>query len=131
VFIDHEEMLVGYLQPISPGNVSAEMPNDPDLPFVLVTRLSGGDDRITEFAIMEISVFHNSRSSASSSARSMHSMMLNLKPSTLGLAAGGVPVRIDRVSTIHGPSWMDYRDENLRQYTARYVIESRVHSQNS
>lgn len=131
MFVDHERMLVGYLQPISPGNVAAEMPNQPSLPFILVTHASGADDRITEFAIMEISVFHNSRSGALDAARQMHSMMLALKPYTTGLTVGGNPVRIDRVSTIHGPSWAPYRDENLRQYIARYVIESRFHSQNS
>lgn len=131
MFVDHERMLVNYLQPVSPGNVAAEMPNDPPLPFVLVTRVSGHDDRITEFAIIEISVFHSSRIGALDAARHMHSMMLALKPSTTGLTVSGNPVRIDRVSTIHGPSWMNYRDENLRQYTARYVIESRVSSQNS
>lgn len=131
MFVDQERMLVNYLQPISPGNVSVEMPNQPILPFVLVTRISGGDDRITEFAIMEISVFHTSRSAASLVARQAHSMMLALKPYTLGLTVGGSAVRIDRVSTIHGPSWNSYRDENLRQYTARYIVESRATSQNS
>lgn len=130
MYIDTEELLVNYLQSISPGNVAAEMPNQPNMPFILVARASGGDDKVTDFAIVEISVFHTSRVLASAAARLMHTKMLALRPTTVGLVVAGSPVRIDRCSTIHGPAWMDYQNENLRRYTARYVVESRVDSQN-
>jgi hypothetical protein len=123
VFADVEALLVGYLTPI-PGvvGVSVELPHAAlsMLPFVLVTRVSGGDNYITDSATVDVECFHSSRFLASEIARTVHAAMMLLRHTAV---AG---VLVDYVETITGPQWIDYDDENLQRYLASYLIESRV-----
>lgn len=123
--IDIEEFLVVYLQPISPGNVAVEMGIQPVLPFVLIGRAAGGDDKVTDRPIVDVNVFHSTRALSSSSATQMHLMMRALTAKTAVTISTGTKC-IDRVITIHGPSYLKYEDENLKRYVARYEIETRL-----
>jgi hypothetical protein len=123
--IDIEEFLVVYLQPVAAGNVSVEMPTTPTLPFVLIERVAGGDDRITDRPIVDVNIFHSTRALSSATATQMHQMMHVLNAKTAVTVTAGT-VRIDRVITLHGPSYLRYEDENLKRYVARYEVESRL-----
>jgi hypothetical protein len=129
VFIDTEELVVAYLASLNPGSVGVEMPTVPVLPFVLVSRVAGGDDRITDRGMVQIEVFDSSRDGANSLARQMHSMIQQWTAKVgVTLASAGRPVYIDRIETVQGPHWQPYQDENLKRYLARYEVVSRITS---
>lgn len=132
-FIDLEEATVNYLQGVSPGNVSVEMPILSSLPlaqpFILVERCAGSDDRVSDKGILDVHTFHSSRDLAGRSARYVHYLMLIWTPQVgISMSTGDI-VHTDLVETIQGPFWSDYGDENLKRYTARYQITSRITSQ--
>jgi len=133
MFIDLEEATVNYLAGVSPGNVAVQMPTLFDIPltepFVLVERCAGSDDRISDKGIVDVHTFHSSRDLASQSARYIHYLMHLWTPQVgIPMSTGDV-VHTDLVETIQGPFWSDYGDENLKRYTARYQITSRISSQ--
>lgn len=123
--IDIEELLVTYLQPVSPGNVAVEMPTTPTLPFVLIERVAGGDDKVTDRPIVDVHVFHTTRAQSSATAAQMHTLMHALNAKVPVAISTGTKT-IDRCLCIHGPSYVKYEDENLRRYVGRYEIESRL-----
>lgn len=130
MFIDTEELVVAYLQPLNPGSVAVEMPPVPTLPFILVTRVAGADDRITDRGMVQIEVYHSSRDGANSVARQMHYRIQQWTARTgVTLPSTGLPVYIDRIETVQGPHWEPYEDENLKRYLARYEVISRITSQ--
>lgn len=129
MFIDTEELVVAYLQPLNPGSVAVEMPPLPVLPFVLVSRVAGGDDRITDRGMVQVEVFHSSRDGANSVARQMHYLIQQWTPKVgVTLPSTGRMVFIDRIETVQGPHYQDYGDENLKRYLARYEVVSRITS---
>lgn len=129
MFIDTEELVVAYLQPLNPGYVAVEMPSEPVMPFVLITRIAGGDDRITDRGMVQVEVFHTSRDLANQLARQMHYRIQQWTPKVgVTLPSTGLPVFIDRIETVQGPHYSDYGDENLKRYLARYEVVSRITS---
>lgn len=132
-FVDTEEVVVNYLQGVSPGSVSVEMPTISAIPltepFILVERVAGSDDRVSDKGICDVHTFHSSRDLASRSARYIHHLMQIWTPQVgIPMSTGDV-VHVDLVETILGPFWSDYGDENLKRYCARYQITSRVTAQ--
>lgn len=123
MYADVEALLVAYLTP-TPGvrGVSVELPQDvlTQLPWILVNRVSGGDDYITDTATVDVESFHDNRGDARTLARTVHALMMRLRHT----AVNGVLV--DSVETITGPQWINYDDENLKRYVASYLVESRV-----
>lgn len=123
MYADVEELLVIYLAPV-PGvrGVAVELPHDvlTRLPFIKVTRVSGGDDYLTDSATVDVDVFHATRAQASALARTVHARMMHLRHT----AVNGVLV--DSVETVNGPQWISYEDENLQRYVSTYLVESRV-----
>lgn len=131
MFIDTEEFMVTLVMhglALPAEQVSTEMPADPPLPFVLVTRVAASDDKITEDATCSVSVFANSRVSASDVARRLHWYLLNITPQTEVALSTGV-VSVDSIATLSGPAWVSYDDEDLERFVARYEIASRFNSQ--
>lgn len=126
MIIDSEVFTVAYLASL--GNVRAEMPNSPPLPFYLVTRIVGSDDGVTDCGTVQIDVFDSTRDGARVAARNMHARMLALSPKLVVTTDKGA-ARIDRRRTLMAPAYLDYQDENLRRYVARYEIASRLTSQ--
>lgn len=132
-FIDTEEAVVTYLQGVSPGNVSVQMPILQTIPltepFILIARVAGSDDKVSDQGIVDVHTFHSSRDLASRSARYVHQLMYLWTPQVgIPMSTGDI-VHVDLVETILGPHWSDYGDENLKRYTARYQITSRISSQ--
>lgn len=126
MYADVEQVLVAYLPAAIPSlTASVETPNTllQSLPFVQVTRIGGGDDYITDSAIVDLDIFSTSRANASALARLVHDAMMHLRHT----AVGGV--LIDHVETETGPMWVNYQDENVQRYVSTYRIESRVVAQ--
>lgn len=125
MYANAEAVLIAYLAP-TPGiaGVSVELPQQvlTQLPFVLVTRVSGSDNYITDSATVDVDVFNSTRALAAVTARIIHARMMGLRHT----AVNGVLV--DNVETITGPSWLNYEDENLQRYVMSYIVESRVNA---
>lgn len=129
MFIDTEELVVAYLQPLNPGSVGVEMPATPTLPFILITRVAGADDRITDRGMVQVEIYHSSRDGANAVARQMHYRIQQWTAKVgVTLPSTGLPVYIDRIETVQGPHWEPYEDENLKRYIARYEVISRITS---
>lgn len=118
---DVEAVLVTFLSAV-PGIAAAavKMPEKPPLPFVLITRISGGDDYVTDRAVVDVEVFTADRTTSSDMARTIHGQMLTLRHMTVG------GVLVDYVDVLTGPTWMDYGDELLQRHLMSYRIESRA-----
>lgn len=118
---DVEAVLVAFLTPMSElKGVGVRMVEATQLPFCLITRVSGGDDYVTDRAVVDVEVFAADRTSSFNVARDVHAQMLTLRHTTV---AG---VLIDYVDVINGPAWMDYGDELLQRHLMSYRIESRA-----
>lgn len=129
---DAEELVVTYLsQTLS--NVGVSMPANPPSPFYLVQRIAGGDDMITDHAIISLHSFASgtdamsAHTAASNAARQAHLLMnaftLTAKQS-FSLSSG--TASIDRICTLETPAWRDYENPQLERYCARYRIELRM-----
>lgn len=131
MFANTEELVRAYLLDklaLPDAQISTEMPTHPPLPFVLVSRVTAIDDKVTEDATVSVHCFHQSRDSANDLARLVHSHMLSLTPKTpVAVSTGSVAV--DQVVTVEGPAWQDYGDADLQRYVARYEVTSRFNSQ--
>lgn len=126
---DIEELVIIYLSDL--GDVSVELPpvNNADnpipFPFYLVTRITGGDDRLTDSAVVSIHAFAATRTAASDAARQMHDLMTSLS-AKLPLTVGGQTVNVDYVETLETPTWVDYGDNTIQRYVGRYRIDTRL-----
>jgi len=124
VAVQAEEFLVAYLSPTL-VNVATEMEASPPLPFFLVKRITGGEDMVSDYAVVSIHCFATSRTAASDAATSMHAKMkaLNAKTSvTVGGKAYGVDFRyVEEV-----PFYVDYEDKTLRRFVGRYRLGLRL-----
>lgn len=121
---DAEELVVSYLAQFFP-NVSVTMPAEPPLPFYLVTRISGGDDMVTDYATVSVHAFASDRTAASDAARAMHDKMRNLN-ARIGIPVSNGTAGVDRVETKETPAWRDYDDANLQRYVGRYGLDLRL-----
>lgn len=124
-FANVATLVCAYLDRIAPGNVRPEMPPNPPVPFVVVTRVAGSDDGVTDYAVIDVEFFHSNISLAADLAADGHERMRLMK-SRGPVPVNGIPVQIDRLVTEDGPHPLAYGDENLRRFVARYRIESRI-----
>jgi hypothetical protein len=123
VYADVEALLVTYLASVPTViGVAVDLPQNvlALLPFVQVGRVGGGDDYVTDSAMVDIGCFAPSRAAASAVARAVHEAMMRLRHTAIG------GVLVDSVETVTGPLWINYDDENLQRYVSTYVVESRV-----
>ena len=126
--IDVEDFVVAYLasQSIVPsGQVSARLPVELPLPYILVQRVAGGDDYIWDHATIQVDSFHNSETAASDIARAAHHAMRSLSPKTI-VVVNGVNATMNHIEFEQTPFWLDYEDPIVMRYLARYVIDVRL-----
>lgn len=124
------EVVVAWLAPIGPANgVSVERPTGDVLPYRMVTRVAGKDDKITDCAVVSVHTFATSMTLAESEARLTHRRMLELGPPIVGqqsvTISGDQVVMVDSVETSMAPVWIDYEDNQIRRFVARYAIDLR------
>jgi hypothetical protein len=125
---DVEELVVTYLsQTLS--NVGVQMPATPPSPFYLVQRIAGGDDMITDHAVVSVHSFASgtdavsAHTAASTAARQAHLLMnpFALTPKLSFTLSSGTAF-VDHVCTLETPAWRDYENPQLERYCARYRI---------
>ena len=121
---DVEELLVSFLSPL--GQCGTVMPPMPTMPYILISRLSGGDDWVTEEATVSVHCFHSSRSLAAEFSRTVHNQMKNLLARTPILMSNGSYANVDYVYVIESPAWRDYEDKTIWRYCGRYRIDLRI-----
>lgn len=126
--IDVEDFTVAWLGTwnlVPAGQVAARTPVVLPLPYILVQRVAGGDDYITDKATISIHSFHNTETGASDIARGVHHAMRTLSPKTL-VKVNGVYVTMNRIEFEMAPIFEQWEDPVVMRYVARYVIDVRL-----
>ena len=107
---------------VDPTRVSTSTPGNLEdvLPYYRLTTVRGSDDGLTDSAIVDIEVFHRTRSEAADEAERIRSVVLDL-----GGRADSEGHLVDQVTTSGRPIWLDYRNAAIHRYVASYEISTR------
>lgn len=89
-----------------------------DYPYVRVTRISGGDDRISDYPRLDVEVFSPSRAQAWAIAEAIRAELLSF-PHRVGGAL------IDRVRTESAPVRAIWTDPTIHRLVATYTLSAR------
>jgi hypothetical protein len=120
------EILVAWLSPL--GDASAERKAGDGLPFWLVSRVAGPDDKITDHGTYSVHSMAESLTAAEDHALLAHQRILALGPPLAPqrrvTISGGRVVFADKVTTDLFPRY-EYYSDNIRRYVARYDIDLR------
>lgn len=116
---DAELVVLDLLDPI--GSTVLETGDEIPVGTILIQRVGGADDGVTDRPVMQIVCFHTDRTAAWSLARQVQQVMH---------AAGGTAVTgehvndvlIDSVRTVTPPDLMPDRNPNLRPVAAQYRL---------
>lgn len=125
--VDVEDVVVAWLsgKVIDEGSCRTRMPHEPPMPFVLVQRIAGGDDWITDEPTVSVHSFDTDQTSASDLARRVHHRIRTLTAKeSVRLDDREVSVNYLRVQ--QSPQWQDYQDPIIMRYVARYEIDLRL-----
>lgn len=120
---DVEDVIVAYLSAL--GTASVERPAGDDLPFFMVTRVDGDDDKVWDYPVIQVDCFNTDRNSANLVARTAHRKMLSLQPMDEITLPDGSKATVDRVCTDHGPKYVDWGIESIQRYVMQYHIDLR------
>jgi hypothetical protein len=101
-------------------HVDTETPEDlwGALPFVRVSLLAGRDDGLTDYSVVDLDVFADSRDTAYAFSRDLRSR-LTAGPHVVGSAV------IDRVRTEEKPRSLPWEDESVWRFGAVYRVSAR------
>lgn len=126
---DAEDFCCSWLAPLL--RTATERRTDDELPFCVVTRIAGADDAHTgtDTAVVQLDVYDGARDgmvaaqAAALTARDVHRRMTLLarELTTVTLSTGAL-ANADYVDTVIKPFRMDYANERVRRYTARYEL---------
>lgn len=119
-----EEFLISYLHQFF-TNVRTEMPNDPPFPFYLINRIAGGDDLVSDYAVVSVHSFHTKRGLASDAADAVHAKMKALTAKT-SVTVRDRTVGVEFMEVVESPIWVDYNDPNIKRYVGRYRFGLRL-----
>lgn len=105
--------------------VGTDLPSDlkASLPFVRVYRFAGGDDRITDRAVIGVDTFAGTRSDARSLAEQVRQRLI-AAPHVVEFDDGLVVV-IDTAITSEGPHEVPWGDAAVRRRAATYSLTLR------
>jgi hypothetical protein len=104
------------------GTASVERPAGDALPFFMVTRVDGDDDKVWDYPVVDVDVFNVDRNTANLVARTAHRKMLSLRPDDVISLPGGGTASVDEVCTEHGPRFVDWELDTMQRYVMRYQI---------
>lgn len=120
------ELLVAWLSPL--GDAAGERKAGDPLPFWLVSRVAGPDDKITDHGTYSVHSMADSLAAAEDHALLAHRRILALGPPLAPqrrvAISGGRTVFADMVKTDLFPRY-EYYSDNIRRYVARYDIDLR------
>lgn len=120
-----EDVVVAWLTPL--GATSVERPAGDSLPFRMVTRVAGADDKVTDAAVVDVDTFASTRGGALTAAKAVHRRMISLMPDDEITLPSGEVATVDRVRTDHGPIYVPWSaDQSIKRYVARYIIDLRM-----
>ncbi len=122
------ELIINWLKPL--GEVGAVRGPGAPLPFRLVQRVAGSDDKVTDSGIYQIDTFGATFEQAETQALLTHERMLVLGPPLAPqhrVAISGATVWVDSVSTSQSPVWLQYTDAApVQRFAARYQVDIRL-----
>lgn len=132
--VDVEDVVVAYLinQNVVPaGQVSARMPDNPVLPFILVQRIAGDDDYLIDHPTIQIDSFAATQTAASDTARQVHHLMRQLRAKTpVTMPDTSVVTPYGPAKTEQTPIYMEWEPAGgggvMDRYVARYRINLRL-----
>lgn len=122
------ELIINWLKPL--GEVGAQRGPGAPLPFRLVQRVAGSDDKVTDSGIYQIDTFAATFEQAESQALLTHQRMLTLGPPLapqhrVQISTG--TVFVDSVATSQSPTWLQYTDSApVQRFVARYAVDIRL-----
>lgn len=117
------EFVVAWLRPL--GLVDVKRPAGEGLPFRMVNGVTA-DENIDEFldqSVVSVHTFATTYTDASDAATVTHQRMLVLAddPSNT-VTVNGLPANADWVETVQKPIWVDYGDNTINRFVARYRL---------
>lgn len=130
--LDAEDFVIAYLtslNAVAVGSISARMPAQVALPFVLVQRVAGGDDWIIDSATVSVHSFGADQDSASDMARGIHHAMRQLHAKT-AVTVDGAVWSINRFAVEQTPIYLEYQESGggavSDRYVGRYILDIRL-----
>lgn len=141
-FIDIEDALVAWIVQcniVAPESCrGGEEPANAAYPYVMVTRVSGTSDGVTDCPMVDVDIFHPDYTIASTIAGRIDRAIRSLKPRGLSQkptvlvpvefddgTVSTVPFTVDRIPFAETPVYRDYQDTELKRLVGRYEIEHR------
>lgn len=124
---DINEFVITWLLPIGdPAGVGMDRPTGTILPYRMVNRVSSTDDKVFESNVVSVHTFADTMTNAETAAMATHYRMLALGPPISDQVKVTISndqiVQADEVCTMSGPTWIDYEDNTIRRYVARYRV---------
>lgn len=124
---DGTEVLIQWLKELA--ETSDERPTGAVLPYIMVHRVGGGDDRLVDKGRYQIHTFAATKVAAQELASRVHRRMQLLAgqftDSKAVTISTGV-VAADNVTTEEGPVYIQWvNDNSIYRYVATYVVELR------
>lgn len=116
-FPDAEDLMLDLLDPL--GTVVLATPVSLVPPLIVVRRVGGFSDRITDFAVIQVETYGSTHEQAAGLAESCRQVII-ASPATV---AGGTSV--DSARTVGAPTFVDYGQPLVHRYIATYNIEFR------
>lgn len=122
------EVVVTWLRPLGdPNGVGTDRPSGAVLPYRMVTPVAGQEQhKVMQRATVSVHTFHDNMDDAEAAAQLTHQRMLLLGPPwappqqvTISNNQVITPISVETVQT---PSWIDYQDNTIRRFVARYEV---------
>jgi len=122
---DAELVMMDLLKPVAaPGTTVTHTDENLVPPYILVQRIGGPDDGVTDHAIIQISTFGSTRPQAWSLYRDVQQVIL----AACGTAVSGdfvTDVLIDYTETISSGKQIPYPNPDIRFIVAEYRVDLR------
>ena len=128
--ISGTELLIKWLSPL--GEVGPQRGPGAQLPFRLVQRVAGYDDKVTDTGIYQVHTFSSTFEEGERQAALTHERMLRLGPplspqQRVQISTG--IVFVDSVTTSQSPIWVQYTEAApVVRFVASYTVQLRLPS---
>jgi hypothetical protein len=116
-FSDIEDVMLDILADAGPTVLAT--PSTITAPLIVVRRIGGSDNGITDVARIRVQTFANTHVESYNLAEHCRQLILAAP------ATGARGATIDRATTDTGPSYVDYGQPPLQRYAATYRLELR------
>lgn len=122
------ELIINWLKPL--GEVGAQRAPGAPLPFRLVQRMAGSDDKVVDSGIYQIDTFAATLEQAEAQAWLTHERMLALGPplapqQRVTMSTG--TAFVDSVVTSQSPVWLQFTEAAaIFRFVGRYAVDIRM-----